>query len=166
MAEKRVEVMEESGSESDSSDVTVVSNPRKRQQSPKMSKSPEAAASPKPPQQKKAMLDSFVAMAENVIAESEAILKDHPNAYGGIVEVQHSTLKETIYAAERFLYGSPHTEGDAITGVTKKLWHLNSRYSYHARQVEKKNAETTPPQPNPVITQPVPAPRIFTSAIA
>ncbi len=101
MAEKRVEIMDDSGSESDGSNVTVVSNPRKRRESPKTSTSSEAAVSPKPPQQKKkAMLESFVAMAENIAAESEAILKDHPNTYGEIVEVQHSTLKETIYAAE------------------------------------------------------------------
>ncbi len=73
------------------------------------------------------MVDSFVTMAESVITESETVLSENPNAYGKIVEIQHSMLKETIYAAERFLYRSPHAEGDDITGVTKKLWHLNSR---------------------------------------
>ncbi len=104
------------------------------------------------------MVDSFVGMAEKVIAESEAILTENPNTYGEIVEMQHSTLKETIYAAECFLYGSPYAEGDAITGVTKKLWHLNSRYSYRARQAEKKSVQVTPLQIEPPIPQPLPAP--------
>ncbi len=148
MTERQVEIMDGSDSDSAHSDTTVIPNPRKRSKSPR---------------QKKPMVDAFVDMAEKVIAESETLLSENPGSYGEDVEIQHSTLKEVIYAAEWFLYGSPHAEGDTITSVAKKLWHINSRYNYRARQAEKKNAQA-PPQP--VIPQPVPVPRILTPAIA
>ncbi len=108
--------------ESDGSDTTII----------------PSSVSKKDPQPKCIQtIDAFVRTAEQIAAESEAILTTFPGSYVGEVEVQHLTVQDTVHAAETFLYKKPHIETDAITQVVKKLWHINNRYNYCRRQAEK-----------------------------
>ncbi len=98
-----VEIMDDlsdNGSESPKSDVTIVSNP---------------AAKKKSPPEKMSTIDAFILTVESTITESEELLRQYPGTYNEEIEIQHCTIKDTMNAAERFLYKTPHTEQDAIT---------------------------------------------------
>ncbi len=104
------------------------------------------------------VIHSFIRMAEQVVTESKDLLGQFPENYSEEIEVQHLTVQDTIHAAEKFLYKTPHC-ADQIMQVIKKLWHINNRYNYRQRQAEQKLAEQklaqTPPQQNPIPRTPL-----------
>ncbi len=119
MAEEEVRVMDDvSDDDSVHSDVTVVSNLKTNK---------------KLPLKRQPMIDTFISMAEQVVADSGELLGLFPGSYGEEIEVQHLTVQDTMHVAERFLYKMPHTENDRITQIVKKLWHINNRYNYRQR---------------------------------